>query len=741
MQPEPRKGTAIELFILSAVSLFIELLVIRWMSADIRAFTVFRTFPLITCFVGLGVGFSLNRSNSYRLLPISIFLFAITMKVADLLGLGLWSFPSISVFQWQNLTGLTDANSSYVLVFLLAIIIVLGIPFGMCVSIASRMGVLFNELEPLPAYCYNILGSLAGGIILSLLSNTKMAPWQLLMVALAVIIVMQWRQSKLSAITGVVLVLITGAAFTYLPNFPAKPLIPGLYEYHASEKQTLWSPYQRIDLTIFRLKGDSSIAEKAVEGAGTNTNADASQFVGLELSANRAFYQYFFNLNAKSPLASQDLWLSLRSDFGLPFKLNKPKSALIVGSGTGQNVSSAIEAGLTDIDAVEIDPVIIEIGKKYNPDYLSRSVNTICDDARHFFSKCQRKYDVVNFSAIDSHTIAGLGSSVRIDAYVYTKESIQQALQLLNEDGVLLVSFTNVAPWTESRLYKTIQAAAGYDPILLQGHMNECIFVVGPQVKDGTLQIPTDFKRTKKEYPANTRVLTDDWPYLYVQPDLIDYPYLLVVGEILLLSLYAGRRLLFGTPDKHSWQLFFLGGAFMLLELHSISFLALLYGSTWITSAVVINIILLMILIATIATKNIGSVVDAKIKLVYGILFASIFASYLISHVGMASALSAGGQLGQFLQFTFLTFMTILPMGIAAVVFASGLRTSTNTSRALAYNLFGAMVGGLLEYVSTYVGIRNLLLVAAGLYLCSMLSLLAAAGNAAEEPQDAARAG
>jgi hypothetical protein len=175
--------------------------------------------------------------------------------------------------------------------------------------------------------------------------------------------------------------------------------------------------------------------------------------------------------------------------------------------------------------------------------------------------------------------------------------------------------------------------------------------------------------------------------------------------------------------------MFFLGSAFMLLELHSISFLSLLYGSTWITSAFVINGILLMILAATIATNNLGQVVDSKIKIVYAILFAAILTSFLISQEGVVSALASGGQ---FIQYSLVTILTILPMGIAAVVFASGLRASSNTSKALAFNLFGAVVGGLLEYLSTYLGIRNLLLVAASLYLCSMVSFLTAVGKSSE---------
>lgn len=168
------------------------------------------------------------------------------MKIADFMGFGLWSFPSISVFQWQNLTGLVNANNEYVMMFLLCIIIILGIPFGMCVSIASRMGVLFNELESLPAYCYNILGSLVGGIVLSLLSNTRMAPWQLLIVAMGVIVAMQWKNWRRTAIGGITFSIVIAAAFTYLPTFPAKLLIPELTTYHASERKLCGHPIKEL---------------------------------------------------------------------------------------------------------------------------------------------------------------------------------------------------------------------------------------------------------------------------------------------------------------------------------------------------------------------------------------------------------------------------------------------------------------------------------------------------------------
>ncbi len=60
-------------------------------------------------------------------------------------------------------------------------------------------------------------------------------------------------------------------------------------------------------------------------------------------------------------------------------------------------------------------------------------------------------------------------------------------------------------------------------------------------------------------------------------------------------------------------------------------------------------------------------------------------------------------------------------MGIAAIIFAIAFANTKRASQALAFNLFGAVVGGLLEYLSNYFGIRALDLVAAGLYLASAL--------------------
>jgi hypothetical protein len=199
--------------------------------------------------------------------------------------------------------------------------------------------------------------------------------------------------------------------------------------------------------------------------------------------------------------------------------------------------------------------------------------------------------------------------------------------------------------------------------------------------------------------------------------NVIDWPYFLVLAAVLLMSVYAARRFLFAQNTLSCWHMFFMGAAFLLLELHAISFLSLLYGSTWITSAIVINSILIVILIANAAVKQFSEKISKNLLLVYAGLFISIVISYFLP----TDILLAAAQNNQFAIYCFMTIITILPMGIAAIIFAVAFASATNISQAMAFNLFGAVIGGLLEYLSNYFGIRALDLLAAGLYFASAL--------------------
>jgi hypothetical protein len=98
------KLVALELFVLSAVSLYLEVLFIRWFSADVRAFSAFRTFPLVSCFVGLGIGFALGKDRLFGLTPVFLLISVCSIKALEFLGISLIPFPTSSITTWEELS-------------------------------------------------------------------------------------------------------------------------------------------------------------------------------------------------------------------------------------------------------------------------------------------------------------------------------------------------------------------------------------------------------------------------------------------------------------------------------------------------------------------------------------------------------------------------------------------------------------------------------------------------------------
>ncbi len=696
------KKDYIELFVLSAASLFFELLVIRWLSADFMAFTVFKTFPLVTCYVGLGVGFATAREKNYlNLAPFAILQLVGFMLLSKVVGFDKFIFPSLNVFQWLSPDALLSGQMMwiYLLLFVLILIILLSGPFAAMACIGSRLGQLFAKIPPLNAYATDISGALCGSILFSICSFLGFAPWMLMIPVLVIIGIFaqeaKWWKKVIPLALSAVL-----SAWVIAP--------PG-YTF-------LWSPYQKLSIADFTV-GDSP------------SDIELAKKQGIVIGTNGVFYQYALNLsteNLNDPTMSAAVLKELQSHsrhYNLPYKFKHAKSVLILGAGSGNDVAAALRNGAEHVDAVDIDPVILKLGDTRHPEkpYSSPKVNQVCDDARDFLNRATGKYDLIIFAGLDSHTISSRGGSMRLDNYVYTKQSMQRALNLLNPDGLMIVSFCKSTAWLSYRLRSTIEQAAGYAPTTLVDESNPKlsweIYVTGPLVRDKILKIdPAAIVPFAIQGPSTlgpTRILTDDWPFIYVSPVGVDVPYLLVVFVVLLLSAVAARRVLFAPADRSSWQMFFLGAAFLLLELQSIARLSLLYGSTWYTSAIVINSVLLMILGANFLVIKASDFLAPKIKLIYCLLLLSLIGSALLPVREILDQFN--GLSGQLI----ISFLTVLPMMIAGLIFSLSFKRVPQPDKAFAFNLLGAVAGAMLEYASNYIGINSLVWIALVLYLAS----------------------
>ncbi len=59
----------IDLFLVSFLGLFFEILIIRWLSTEVRLFAYYKNLPLIAAFMGLGIGFTLARKSRFFSCP------------------------------------------------------------------------------------------------------------------------------------------------------------------------------------------------------------------------------------------------------------------------------------------------------------------------------------------------------------------------------------------------------------------------------------------------------------------------------------------------------------------------------------------------------------------------------------------------------------------------------------------------------------------------------------------------
>jgi spermidine synthase len=412
---------------------------------------------------------------------------------------------------------------------------------------------------------------------------------------------------------------------------------------------------------------------------------------------------------------------------------NTFKNVLILGAGSGTDVAAALHHGVQHVDAVEIDPVIIRLGRQWHPDrpYDDPRVTVINDDARHFLRTSNKKYDLVVFALIDSLTLQSSFSGVRLESYMFTEESFREVRDHLTGDGVLVIYNYFRERWLVDRLANTAAAAFGEEPYV---HVNEAraylgVLMAGPRLHQLTAPpvVPDRvlaFGQSHAPSPARTLArdpsvepATDDWPFLYMRDRHLPGHYGAVIAMILAFSaiaVFAALRVQPGDQGHRgwSWQFFLLGAGFMLLETKAIIQFALLWGSTWVVASLAIASVLGMALAANFVVARreiqrpeaIGAALVGLLLLNYAIPIGRI------------------GFENRALESLFYALLEFSPILCAGLLFGSAIKRSTSVARDYGVNLLGAMVGGVAEYASLVTGFRLLLLVIAACYVGAVLA-------------------
>ncbi len=673
------------LFLASFVALFVEVMLIRYANAQIRIFSFYKNVPLVAAFLGLGLGCCQGRGRRRAatlfllwLLPLAVFLAHGSVAIEG--ALGRWAALGSSehilgdVVAARPRPGQEWASQALMGLFCVATFAAVT---GLFTFVGRLLGDAFERVPRLSGYTANLLGSLAGILAFVALSYLETPPW--VWFACGLLPLLWWADGRARTRLGLAFVA-------------ASVLMVAAADFGGGAGgTTIWSRYQK-------LVGRVVPVGPAAEG-GTGTASPA-----YLVQISDVFYQVAMDLR---PAALARLGHNPFPHYDAAFRLAPQKDrVLVVGAGTGNDVAAALRAGAEHVDAVDIDPAIVRLGRLHHPEhpYDDRRVAVIVDDARRAFRTLPpASYDVVVFGLLDSHTQLGI-SSVRLDNYVFTLESLAAARRLLRPGGSLVITASTFRGWFRAR-FAAMLAATCDTPV--RAFSSGIGSTYACQVLDPRRPPPGPAADGAATLP------TDDWPFLYLPRREIPRAYLVVVLLLALTSvalLRAGglRRERFGSYHAH---LFLLGAAFLLMEVYAINRLALLFGTTWLVSAVTIAVVLVLIVAANLTVELVGA---PPYPAAYAALAAALVAGYL---VGPEAALGRGSA------FALLYALLLLaPIYFAGLVFSRSFRGAALGGTAIGVNVLGSVLGGWTEYATMAVGIRALALLALTFYLASWLA-------------------
>lgn len=728
--------------LISVLGLYLEMLLIRWIGTEVRIFAYLQNTILVVCFLGLGIGcFTCRRPIIMRnlLLPlvILVLLMAIPLtrrvlgSISTLLSvlddLVIWS-AWISRSPWDTVSAtLLGLAMTFVLMVLV---------LEMFVPVGRLLGRLMDDHpRTIWAYSVNIAGSLLGTWLFVLLSVLYQPPftWFLILAVLMLFFLNKGsRNRRLNLMLTIALVPLSWFA----------GLSPGAVE-------VIWSPYQKLELWdkqrpqpkqyplsrhLSRLFYPGTFPDEPIYFQ--------TRFKELMVTVNNTGYQQLMDLSAHSiPVNPRHPPPDMKGygQYDLPLLLHPhPQSFLIVGAGTGNDAAGGVRHNVKHITAVEIDPAIIALGKAFHPErpYAAPTVRLVNDDARSYFATAQEKFDVISFGLLDSHTTTAM-TNARLDHYVYTKESIARAKSLLSDGGVMVLSFEAEKNFIADRMAEVLRQVFGAAPIVFRiPHgwfgWGGVIFIAG-DLSTARGQIAKDpvlaelIAHWQQMYPISltyrTRITTDDWPYVYLEKPRIPLLYFLLGGLMILLLLFCHRYLHLGEMVRgwtcSYWHFFFLGAAFLLLEVQNISKASVVLGNTWEVNAVIISGVLAMILLANLLAFKFP---EMPLAAVYTLLCGTCLALYFVD-------LSRFAFLPYVTKAIIVGALTTLPMLFSGIVFIRSFAAVAGKDKALGANLIGALMGALLQSVTFLTGIKALLLIVAALYFLALLTRPRAASS------------
>jgi hypothetical protein len=352
-------------------------------------------------------------------------------------------------------------------------------------------------------------------------------------------------------------------------------------------------------------------------------------------------------------------------------------------------------------------------------------VHVVINDGRAYLQNTTKHFDLIIFGETDSLTLTSSNTSLRLESFLLTQNAIQAAQTHLTKNGMVVLYNYYRDQWLVQKLVNMAGHVFNQKPLVFTyGRLgNATVIMAGPRLttlpqKEFGPYHKWQWKQNmaitgEGYYPLTTLApATDDWPFLYLYER--SFPLLYIQGLAVVALFAVGGTLALApryTLKRFNWHMFFLGAAFMLLEVKSLTTFSLLFGSTWLVNSLVLFAILSSVLLAVLVNRRLKI---RRITPFYLLLLGTLLLNILLPPEALLLA-------NPLLRYVLASALAFAPVFLANIIFTNSFRDSETADIAFASNLLGMLVGGSMEYFSMLVGYRLLLIPVMVFYTCALL--------------------
>ncbi|MGQ9502739.1 MAG: hypothetical protein ACUVSF_13640 [Anaerolineae bacterium] len=256
--------------------------------------------------------------------------------------------------------------------------------------------------------------------------------------------------------------------------FGVAPLAEGLFPLHIPASKPLYqayadptiqlvytghTPFARVDVMY---RPGASLGAWGLSARCSAPPAPEQMFITIDAAAIAAITRFNGDL--------ETIGFVNCAPSGLAYQLGArpPQSALIIGPGGGIDVLTALYNRVPRIVGVEINPLIINLvaDKALYRDFAGGiytdypNVELHAAEGRNFVARTTERFDLIQFSQVDTWAAAAAGAYSLSENFLYTVEAFQDYYDHLTEDGVLTVGRWYFDPPQQAFRLVTIGTAA-----------------------------------------------------------------------------------------------------------------------------------------------------------------------------------------------------------------------------------------------------------------------------------------